>query len=451
MIKLLRFLCCLIFFLSIHSNSDAAVYEASTLHNAVSRSETVQDLFADRWEEILDKALYVDVYGKINWLHNFKINALNRGTGQKEPVNMTLVRTYGSLTVNIPVSGKYKRQKKQDDISNETLEEPALWQEDNLLIGLTMTGFHYGLTRKVKIDRGVAGEETATDYKYTQFYDDIFAVSILYVPYIYIHGGLIMNSEIEPNDDGTISYGEKSSHEKRFFFSSNILSFLNVNASTTADRLESTSFDIEINSMIELFTEPMSPFIPRVSIGYKYVRLYNDEAYDAVWVGSVYQNDGVTLKSSAMSDSEKDRASLHALRLGLVQHLADKLTIDIFVAIQKTPEDLYDKQDNKKIRQAIIKEFKAEAGFNLFTLFDMKKYHKLILSYGWSSFWDPGIAFHRESGDGYRIYGWTCALEYKSFWGGAEIRGYRNYSPELRRLIEAADKYSFEVSCNYRY
>jgi hypothetical protein len=60
--------------LSIHTYSDAAVYEASTLYNAVSRSQTVQDLFAERCKAILDKALYVDVYAKINWLYSFKIN-----------------------------------------------------------------------------------------------------------------------------------------------------------------------------------------------------------------------------------------------------------------------------------------------------------------------------------------------------------------------------------------
>jgi len=52
--------------------SGAAVYEASTLHNAVARSETVMDLFFERWERIQNMELYFDWFGKINWVQGFR-------------------------------------------------------------------------------------------------------------------------------------------------------------------------------------------------------------------------------------------------------------------------------------------------------------------------------------------------------------------------------------------
>ena len=66
--------------LSVPAYVSAASYEASSLFNSVGRSETVQDLFFERWETILDRQLYVDWYGKINWVHDFKVHTVNGGS-----------------------------------------------------------------------------------------------------------------------------------------------------------------------------------------------------------------------------------------------------------------------------------------------------------------------------------------------------------------------------------
>ena len=101
------FLCAILIFLTvsvlIQQTATANVYEASTLHNAVSRSDTVQGLFYQRWDKIIEESLYLDLYAKINWLNGFQVNSYNRGSGEYEATEMTLVRTYGSITINYPI------------------------------------------------------------------------------------------------------------------------------------------------------------------------------------------------------------------------------------------------------------------------------------------------------------------------------------------------------------
>ncbi len=186
-------------------------YEASTLHNAVARSESVQGLFFQRWQMIQDNNWNFDFYGKINWVPGFKIYTVDRLTDEKKAVDMRLIRTYGGFT--------WMYQFGEPEPGKES-------EGSDIQLGISTVGYHYGLTRSAKLDRGTAGTETITDYKYAQFFDDIFAASFVWKPYVYFHGGLLMNNIVEPNEDGTMDYFNSSGLKYRWFIASNILGFL---------------------------------------------------------------------------------------------------------------------------------------------------------------------------------------------------------------------------------
>lgn len=451
---------CLLLLLSIasllifHLNAGAVVYEASTLHNAVSRADTVQGLFYDRWDTIIEESLYLDLYCRINWLNGFQVNAFNQGTGETEATEMTLVRTYGSITINYPVLGDnfFDSLKKRISMEKEEKIEPEeegsgvakYWEKDNLLIGLTTTGFHYGLTRKTDVDRKEAGEESATDYKFTQFFDDIYALSILYVPYVYIHGGLVVNNQIEPDDDGTIDYGNSSNRENRYFFSSNILSFLNTNATVAKREVEVLAFSLNINESISFLYE-VPPLIPALTIGYKQINLYRDEPYDPVWVSSFYINDINEVKDAAMTEEQKEEAQLQLYTLLLEEDFKNILLASYYMEFQRTDKTLVDKRNREKIDIKPVKDMRLYVGINLLGFTDVEN-QNLIISGGWSRFWDPAVAVHRDDGDGYEVDGWIFKIEYNMPLGGAHFMINKNYSYELRKLIEATDKLAIEGS-----
>ena len=423
---------------------DAAVYEASTLHNAVSRSETVQDLFFQRWEDIQNRELYVDVYGKLNWIPGFKVSTVNSGSGEKETHDMTLVRTYGSVTVNYPILGGYegtigeRLQGKKKGKDEEKGSGPfGLWKPDNLIIGFTATGFHYGLTRSTEINRGDAGSETVTDYKYSQFFDDMFVLAVRYRPYFDIHGGIILSREIEPRDDGTMDYFDSVESDVRYFISSSVLSFLNVNATTTKDKFEAMAVSVKLNQLIGFLVEKPSPLIPEVKITYKLLNLYNDEAYDAVWVKTA------TGKSDDMDDSAKDEAALHTYALDIKENLYDMVILTFHGELQHTTHKLIDKKDDDTVHLDIVRDFHFMAGYNF--LSDDPEMN-LTASLGVSRYWDPAISFHRESGDGYALWGGIFAITFDSTFFGADLRVSRNYSTELRKLVESSDKWMLEAS-----
>jgi hypothetical protein len=159
--KIIIILSIILFF---HINSSAEVYEASTLHNSVSRSDTVQGLFPDRWDLLKDKNFYFDIYGKINWVFGFNVNTYNSGNNEYESTDLNLIRSYGSMTLAIPLDGHRQSPEKTDCI-----------------MAFTATGFHYGLTKTLEVNRSDAGSETITDYKHSQFFDDIYAFSLLWL------------------------------------------------------------------------------------------------------------------------------------------------------------------------------------------------------------------------------------------------------------------------------
>ena len=219
--KLQAYKMIVIFFISIHlilqllSPLHAQqVYSASTLHNAASRSQTIQHIFYQRWDNMQNNFCYFDAYVNVNWVFDFDVNAYNRGTGETEAVPMKLVRTFSSMLLALPVytprdvtTNDYQ-QSPQTDITNATGALPIKksWKKNSVLLGLSVCGYHYGLTRTVEISRGSAGSEKASDYVFSQFFDDIAALTLIIVPHITIHCGVIFNQQIEPNDDGTLDY-----------------------------------------------------------------------------------------------------------------------------------------------------------------------------------------------------------------------------------------------------
>lgn len=429
----------------------AADYEASSLFNSVQRSETVQDLFLERWDSILDREQYFDLYGKINWVHGFKVKTVE--AGQKKSINMRLVRTYGSLTVSYPILGGYESSdiqkrlsagssgKNQNKKEDEAEQESGLWQPKNLQIAFTMTGFHYGLTRKIEIDRGQAGTESATDYKFTQFFDDIFAISLIYMPYVYVHTGVIVNNQIEPNDNGTMSYTNSGKMSTRFFFASNLLSFLNTNFTTTKSTLEAIAIGVEVNKLVAFFTK-IPPYVPKLIITYKMLNLYNDKPYDYVWVNSM------TGKSYDMSESGREHAKLNTLNLTLKENFLNFLIAEFSTEFQDATKTLIDKRTSEKLDMNPVREIKGIIGVNFFGLNSVQA---LLLNIGISRYWDPAIPVQRASGSSYILYGGFCSIQYQHPIAGAELKVAYNYSQELRRLVETADKWMFEGSFYARF
>ncbi len=433
-----------------NSSLSAAVYEASTLHNAVSRSETVQDLFFKRWDLIQEQELYFDFYGKLNWVHGFKINTINKGTGEKEAVDMRLIRTYGSITVNYPVLGKYEGSNLAERVAGKEKkeEEGGLWKPKNLILGFTATGFHYGLTSESTIDRGGAGSETVTDYKYTQFFDDIFALSLLYRPYFYIHCGVLINNQIEPDDDGTMDYSDSSGRTTRYFIASNLLSFLNLNATTTSGELEALAIGLIINNSLKFFMTPPR-IMPRITVTYKKLALYKDEQYDPVWVITGEDKEG------DIPDSQKDEADLHTLSVLLEENLGNKIFLNAFLEFQKPSETLIDKRtqtstdpQGDEVTYNYLREAYLTAGYNFLKASSTER---LLATVGISRYWDVAIPVHRESGSGYSLIGGFFSLGWNTTFIGAEFKCSYNYSQELRKLVETADKFMVEASLFARF
>ncbi|HEY1407139.1 MAG TPA: hypothetical protein VF857_11065 [Spirochaetota bacterium] len=436
--------------------SFAVVYEASSLHDAVGRSETVQDLFFQRWETIIDRQQYFDLFGKINWIPGFKVNAIDRATGEKKVVDMRLVRTYGSMTVNLPVLGGYdgdfsrrlvkgSSQKSADGTEEQKDESTGLVKPKNLIIGFTMTGFHYGLTRSTEVDRGSSGSDSVTDYKYTQFFDDIFALSLVYMPYLYVHGGLIVNNQIDPNNDGTMSYTKSRNGfpQRRYFVASNFLSFLDVNATTTSGKFEKIGGAVEVTKLTGLLMK-MPSIAPRVTLSYKMLRYFNDQGYEAVWVGSSVTRSGVA-KNDFMSSSDRQHAILHTFSILVAEDLDNIFLADFFTEFQHCEKTLIDKRTNREIDLALTREIRASVGIN-FLGFNKTNNDSLVAKFGVGHFWDPGIAVQRKSGSGYAVTGWLASIKYEHPLMGAEFMVNYNYSQELRKLIEATDKFAIEGS-----
>ena len=397
----------------------SAVYEASTLHNSVSRSETVQDLYLKRWSILQDKNFYFDIYGKINWIFNLDVNTYNAGTQETEATKLKLTRTYGSMTLAMPLGGYRETPEGKD-----------------FLIALTTTGFHYGLTKTLKVNRGDAGSESITDYKHSQFFDDIYAFTFMYRPYFTFHGGLIYNNECVPEDDGSMSYTDPVKSYRKTFFGIQLYNAMAFSMNIDDGKPESTKLAVDINPLAGYLTDVSNIYIPFVTVGVERTAAYNDRLYDSVWVK--------TPKDTSASYSPNS-ATLNILSLKVVQRLSQLFTVEGFIGAQYIDRSIYTKTDSRKIDVSASKEWYLLLNFNpVSTAADSVK----IKAYtGISWYWDPAIAIHRKNPDkGNALYGWIFGADcdFKHF--GAEFKTEYNFSTELKTLLEASDKWSVEGS-----
>lgn len=399
----------------------AAVYEASTLHNAVARAETVQQLFLDRWDILQDQNFYIDLYGKINWVFDFNVNTYNSGNGKYESTDLNLVRTYGSLSLVYPVT-EFRKTKDDSDF----------------LLSFSTTGFHYGLTKTVEIDRGGAGSETVSDYKYSQFFDDIFAISVLWRPYITFHAGYIINKEYIPDDDGTMSYSDPASSSKKKFFSTTILEFLDFSINIHDNRTEYTRIDVTMNKVISLIEDSKKARNWKLKLRYEYSAAYNDELYDSVWVKCP--------KDSTDENYKKDSARLNVLSILLYYRMTDNFSFDASTGFQKISKDIYTKESpaaSAKIDVTPVKEWSLILNYEPANtgIVHFKAYT------GISRFWDPAVSIHRNTTkSGNSIYGWIMGFDLDLKYVGAELKTDYNFSRELKILVEASDKWAVEGS-----
>jgi len=408
------------------SRVSVLAYEASELHNSVSRSETISNLFIENWEKIKEENFFLYMDGRINKVTDFAINTYNSGTGKYEERKLNLIRTYGNLTLAIPI-GKFRKDKNESD----------------LLIALSTSGFHYGLTADVDIDRGFAGTETASDYKHAQFFDDIYAISLLYRPYFTIHYGLIVNNKYIPADNGTIKYGSPEESHKKQFFMTEIYDLFSFSTNIDKSKNQSLKFEISLTKLLLLFDETYKESLPEIKTSYKNVAIYNDKDYDPVWSKTPLYN-GLPKDSSINFPEES--AKINIFSINATKTMGTNFLLEAQISLQHINHDIYEKNTLKKINSPAIKEWHLILSYNPKIVVEGAEQRSYITSYiGLSKYWDPAIKIHRdEPNKGYGVYGWIIGSEANFSFIGGGLKAMYNFSSELEKLTETVDKWSFE-------
>ncbi len=417
------------------------VYEASTLHNAASRSQTVLHIFYERWDSMLSNYLHFDAYINLNWVYDFYVNTYNRGTGQKEAVPMRLVRTFSDLIFLFPAYSPHdvtpSDESQPVDITDvTTFRKP--WAYNTVLLGFTLCGYHYGLTRSVKINRGSAGSESASDYAFSQFFDDIAAATLIFVPYITLHTGIIFNQQIEPNEDGTLDYNfDPSSISKRYFGSLSVFNAFTWRSTAANDRVESSDISISITPLLHLIGY-ITTSLPEIIIGYKRYNKYNDEPYDPVWVSSAIG------KSNTMTDSSKQHATLNTYYTLLTESFGS-FHLAAHIELQHVDATLIDKRSGQKVILPLMRLWMAKAGYD----FLERPGWDLILWFGVNKFYDPAISYHSKHSDN-DTGGWFAMIDGVAPYITLSIKASYNEASELDKLVEAVDKYILEATASFR-
>lgn len=417
------------------------VYEASTLHNAASRSQTVQQIFYERWDTMLDNYLHFDAYINLNWVYDFYVNTYNRGTGKKEAVPMRLVRTFSDVSmlfsVYTPVTETPDETQPVDITDVTTFRKP--WVNNSILLGFTLCGYHYGLTRSVEIDRGSAGNESASDYAFSQFFDDIVAITAVLVPYITLHAGIVFNQQIEPNEDGTLEYNfNPSTITKRYFGSLSLFNTLTWRSTAANDRVESSNIKIDITPLITTIGFAVPEYLPNITIGYMRYDKYNDEPYDPVWVSTA------SGKSNTMSDSLKQQATLYTYYTTLSKNF-DNFYIAASIELQHVDKTLVDKRTEQKVSLPLMRLWWAKAGYDLMD----RPGWDFIVWLGVNKFYDPAMSYHSKHTDN-DAGGWFAMIDGTAPYITLSIKASYNDASELDKLIEAVDKYVIEGSASFR-
>lgn len=396
----------------------SAVYEASTLYNSVSRSETVQDLYMKRWETNKEKNFYFDIYGKINWVFDFDVNSYNAGTDKYEATELRLTRTYGTMTLALPITGFRETPDKSD-----------------FIIALSTTGFHYGLTRDIDVRRNTGETESVSDYKHSQFFDDIYAVSILYRPYFTFHGGYIFNNEYVPDDDGTMDYADPVKSYRKKFVAVELYKFMAFSMNVDNNKPESTKTSVTLNQALAFVMDTSNIYFPMINIGYERTASYNDKPYDSVWVKE---------PKETSTDYDRDKAVLNIASIDIIQRFAESFTIEGFFGAQYITDDIYTKTEGEKINVSKGKEWYIILSYDPISAADQAK----IKAYtGASWYWDPALAIHRDNPEkGNSLYGWIIGCDFDFIYFGGDLMAEYNFSSELKKLVETSDKWAVEGS-----
>ena len=398
--------------LCVGTTSFAAVYEASNLHNSVKRSSSVKDLFLQRWDYIEENRYCFDLFGTLNWVSNFQIFTTDRRSHEKKPEDMRLVRTYGGLALLIPLGF--------DDTTNTA----------NYILGFSTLGYHYGLTKKSTVKRGDAGSESVTDYKYTQFFDDIFAASFFWKTYIHIHTGALVNNAIEPRDDGTMGYFKDSSAKTNWFFSSNLFSLMNFNFLIKSSKFQTFDVSVSPTKVWTFFMGELPGFVPEITLGIKRSAMYTDAPFDAVWV-----------KTNKDIDAGTNTADLTLFTMSAAKELVNSFYINYYMAFQRASEKLIEKRTGKTIKLRPVKETRVALGYD----FLRKSSLKLITEAGFCQYWDEAMPVHSKN-DRYKANGFFGSIDFglgrsgSPFSVGLKFTCSYNDSNELKKLIETANK-----------
>jgi hypothetical protein len=198
---------------------------------------------------------------------------------------------------------------------------------------------------------------------------------------------------------------------------------------------ESTKVAVTLNQALAFVTDTSSIYFPVMNLGLERTAAYNDKPYDSVWVDK---------PKDTSTNYKRDEAVLNIVSFDITQRFAQSFTIKGFLGAQYITEDIYAKTDDKKINVSKAKEWYVVLSYDPITTPDQGK----IKAYtGISWYWDPAVTIHRDDPDkGNSLYGWIigCDLDFNHF--GGDLKAEYNYSDDLKKLIEASDKWSVEGS-----
>jgi len=200
---------------------------------------------------------------------------------------------------------------------------------------------------------------------------------------------------------------------------------------------ESFKSKINLNSLSGYYPGSSNIYIPLISVEYEYKTAYNDKIYDPVWSGTAEGK-------SSISDFNKNSARINLLSTSIVQRFTGRFSIDAFYSAQYIDNKIYAKTDLKKISPPLTKEWSIKLNYDPTNLPYGFRSHGYL---GFSSYWDPAISMQRDDHDkGNRLYGWIAGYEFDLKYLGGELKIVKNYSADIKTLIEAADKYTYEFS-----
>ena len=408
-----------LFFIGMTAHTaSAAAYEANSLFNSVSRAQTVEQIFLDRWDDNKERNIIADWFVTYQDLDQFEIKTYDQQSGTSHSTDMDLRRMYGGFTLAAPVHGF---RKTHDD--------------SDLIIALSSTGFHYGLMKDMTLE-GNHGNTTSKDMRYTQFFDDIFAVSLLWRPDIIVHTGMIINNTYEPDNNGMIRFSDPDHSDKRFFYSIELFRLISLRSNMNKSEITSFKTDISVNSLLAMKYNVSNRYLPLVKVSFESLKAYNDQSYDPVWVGSTEGKTGST-------SFKRDSARLNIASIDVTQRFLRDFSMEGFYSAQYISKDIYSKTTGRKINPPVTNEWMLRLNYDPRRNYNFRSNPFIAVS----SYWNPGLSAQRNSSrKGNTVYGWSTGYMFDLYLIGGEFKTQYNYSKELKTLTETVDKVSMSFN-----